>query len=115
VATAANRTREIRPSGMRGGLAETWAKVELGTRRATERARIGNSPSKVARAVFLPDHKNGILDKDKIGCIKRRGQQKRDFKTRGNSLGDVKENLKSFRAPWLSDYNSPTQAKNWAE
>jgi hypothetical protein len=24
VATAANRTREIRPSGMRGGLAETW-------------------------------------------------------------------------------------------
>jgi len=24
-AIAANRTREIRPSGMRGGLAETWA------------------------------------------------------------------------------------------
>ncbi len=32
-AAAANRTREIRPSGMRGGLAETWAMVELGTRR----------------------------------------------------------------------------------
>ena len=32
-AVAANRTREIRPSGMRGGLAETWAMVELGTRR----------------------------------------------------------------------------------
>jgi hypothetical protein len=31
-AVAANRTREIRPSGMRGGLAETWAMVELGTR-----------------------------------------------------------------------------------
>ena len=31
-AAAANRTREIRPSGMRGGLAETWAMVELGTR-----------------------------------------------------------------------------------
>jgi hypothetical protein len=25
IAVAANRTREIRPSGMRGGLAETWA------------------------------------------------------------------------------------------
>ena len=32
-AIAANRTREIRPSGMRGGLAETWAMAELGTRR----------------------------------------------------------------------------------
>ena len=32
-AAAANRTREIRPSGMRGGLAETWAMAELGTRR----------------------------------------------------------------------------------
>jgi len=31
-AAAANRTREIRPSGMRGGLTEPWAKVELGTR-----------------------------------------------------------------------------------
>lgn len=31
-AVAANRTREIRPSGMRGGLAETWAMAELGTR-----------------------------------------------------------------------------------
>ena len=30
-AIAANRTREIRPSGMRGGLAETLAMVELGT------------------------------------------------------------------------------------
>ena len=30
-AAAANRTREIRPSGMRGGLAETLVMVELGT------------------------------------------------------------------------------------
>ena len=30
-AIAANRTREIRPSGMRGGLTETLAMVELGT------------------------------------------------------------------------------------
>ncbi len=28
-AMVANRTREIRPSGMRGGLAETWAMAEL--------------------------------------------------------------------------------------
>src|SRR4030095_13962796 len=36
---AANRTRESRPSGMRGGLAETWAMVELGypPRRSKER------------------------------------------------------------------------------
>ena len=32
-AVAANRTREIRPSGMRGGLTETWAMAEIGTRR----------------------------------------------------------------------------------
>ena len=30
-AAAANRTREIRLSGMRGGLTETWAMAELGT------------------------------------------------------------------------------------
>ena len=30
-AIAANRIREIRPSGMRGGLAETLVMVELGT------------------------------------------------------------------------------------
>jgi len=32
-AVAANRTREIRPSGMREGLTKTWVMVELGTRR----------------------------------------------------------------------------------
>jgi hypothetical protein len=58
-AVAANRTREIRPSGMRGGLAETWAMVELGTRCTTERAHVGNSLPKVARAVFLPDTAHG--------------------------------------------------------
>ena len=55
VATAANRTREIRPSGMRGGLTETWAMVELGTHRTTERVRIGHSSPNAARVVFLPD------------------------------------------------------------
>jgi len=34
-----NRTREIRPSGMRGGLAETWAMAELGT--CTDRKGVG--------------------------------------------------------------------------
>jgi hypothetical protein len=29
--------------------------VELGTRRTTERARVGRSPPTVARAVILPD------------------------------------------------------------
>jgi hypothetical protein len=37
-ATAANRTREIRPSGMRGGLTETWAMVEA------KRARTAETP-----------------------------------------------------------------------
>ncbi|MCP5002881.1 MAG: hypothetical protein GY941_02875, partial [Planctomycetes bacterium] len=54
-AIAANRIREIRPYGMRGGLAETWVMVELGSRRTTERVRNGNSPPTVARTVFLPD------------------------------------------------------------
>ncbi len=36
-AAAANRTREIRLSGMRGGLAETWAMVELGSRRTNRK------------------------------------------------------------------------------
>ncbi|MFH1940943.1 MAG: hypothetical protein ABIL68_02470 [bacterium] len=31
-AIAANRNRDIRLSGMIGGLAETWVMVELGTR-----------------------------------------------------------------------------------
>ncbi len=37
-AVAANRTREIRPSGMRGGLAETWAMGEA------KRARKAKTP-----------------------------------------------------------------------
>ena len=48
-----NRTREIRPSGIVGGLAETWTMVELGTRRTTERVRAGHSPPKVVRAAIL--------------------------------------------------------------
>src|SRR4030095_4720131 len=52
---AANRTREIRPSGMRGRLAETWAMGELGTHLAMKRASVGTSPPKVIRAALLPD------------------------------------------------------------
>ena len=52
---AANRTRESRPSGMRGGLAETCTMGERGTRGTTERVHVGNSPPKVARAALLPD------------------------------------------------------------
>src|SRR6266851_6349663 len=50
-----NRTRESRPSGIAGGLAETWTMVERGTRCTTERVQDGNSPPTVARAVLLPD------------------------------------------------------------
>ena len=55
-AVAANRTREIRPSGMRGG---AYGNVGYGGTRNplhnTERMHVGNSLPKVARAVFLPD------------------------------------------------------------
>ena len=54
-ATAANRTREIRPSGMRGGLSRNVGYGELGPRRTIERVRVGNPPPKAARAALLPD------------------------------------------------------------
>jgi len=51
-----NRTREIRPSGIVGGLAESWAMVEMRTHFANRKSRDGNPPPKVARAVFLSRH-----------------------------------------------------------
>ena len=54
-AAAANRTREIRPSGMRGGLAETWA-MGVGLRPTGKPVDKPPNP-KAARAVFLPDLK----------------------------------------------------------
>ena len=60
--TAANRTREIRLSGMRGGLAETWATEEIGTQRTTERVRIGHSLPKVYAPYFYPTmYKSGSV------------------------------------------------------
>jgi len=52
-AIAANRAREIRPSGMRGGLAETWA-MGVGLRPTGKPVDEPPNP-KAARAVFLPD------------------------------------------------------------
>ena len=57
-----NRIREIRPSGIVGGLVETWTKVELGTRCTTERVQVGNSPLKVARVAFLSRHPHAACD-----------------------------------------------------
>ncbi len=54
-AAAANRTREIRLSGMRGGLAETWA-MGVGLRPTGKPVDKPPNP-KAARAVFLPDLK----------------------------------------------------------
>jgi len=59
-AAAANRIREIRLSGMRGGPVETWAMAELGTRGTIERVPVGHSPLTAARATVLPD---GAADK----------------------------------------------------
>ena len=56
IATAANRTREIRPSGMRWGLSGNVGYGEPGRSAAhIERVRVGNPSPKVARAALLPD------------------------------------------------------------
>jgi len=52
-AAAANRTREIRPSGMRGGLAETWA-MGVGLRPTGKPVDKPPNP-KAMRAALLPD------------------------------------------------------------
>ena len=51
---------EIRPSGMRGGLAETWA-MGVGLRPVGKPVDKPPNP-KVARAVFLPDGSKTILE-----------------------------------------------------
>src|SRR4029450_8010667 len=51
-----NRTRESRPSGIVGGLAESWTMGQLGAPCTTERVQVGNSPPTVARAAFLSRH-----------------------------------------------------------
>ena len=66
-AAAANRTREIRPSGMRGGLVETWSMAELGTHGAIERAPTGHSSPTDARATLLPD--NIAPRRDHVGSL----------------------------------------------
>jgi hypothetical protein len=45
-----SRTGENLTYGILEGAQETWTMVELGTRRTTERVRVGNSPPKVKRA-----------------------------------------------------------------
>ena len=61
-----NRTREIRPSGIAGGLQETWPMVELGTHAATERADVVTLHLSVHAPDFYPDIRthglNGGLD-----------------------------------------------------
>ena len=62
-----NRTREIRPSGIVGGLWETWSMVELGTRRTIERVRVGNSPPTDARTQFLSRQPHAAFDEAGAG------------------------------------------------
>jgi hypothetical protein len=65
-AAAANRTREIRPSGMRGGLAETWAMVELGTRCTYRKGACRKlSACRLRAPYFYPTLKNQITLKNK--------------------------------------------------
>jgi hypothetical protein len=56
-----NRTPAIGPSGIAGGLAETWAMGEPGTHLAIERASVGHSPPKALRAQFL--------SQSTLGCV----------------------------------------------
>ncbi len=47
---------------------------ELGTRRTTERVRVGHSPPKAARVVFLPD---GAADKAAIQQVSEGGSPRK--------------------------------------
>ncbi len=62
-----NRTREIRPSGIVGGLWETWSMVELGSRRTIERVRVGNSRPTDARAQTLSRQPHAAFDVAGVG------------------------------------------------
>ena len=64
-----NRTRESRPSGIVGGLAESWTTVELGTRCTTERVQVGNSPPTVVRAAFLSRQPHAPFDEAGAGNV----------------------------------------------
>ncbi len=56
-----NRTREIRPSGIAGGPSETWPRVELGTRPATERTGVVTLHLRVRARKIYPDRGLGVL------------------------------------------------------
>jgi hypothetical protein len=64
-AAAANRTREIRLSGMRGGLAETWA-MGAGLRSIGKPVDKPPNP-KAARAALLPDPDCGTASPNRCG------------------------------------------------
>ena len=59
-----NRTREIRPSGIAGGLQEMWLMVELGTHHATERAWLETLPLPARAPDFYPDERGpqGVIE-----------------------------------------------------
>ncbi len=60
-AVTANRTREIRQSGMRGRLAETWA-MERAVKVEKRKRRKAMLLPNVARVVFLPDNRCFYLE-----------------------------------------------------
>jgi hypothetical protein len=47
--------------------------VELGTRRITERVRVGNSPPTAARAAFLPDKGEALNPKQSLENLMKIG------------------------------------------
>ena len=51
-----NRTREMRPSGIAGGLGETWLMAELCTHLATERVRLATLRLQAHAPHFYPDN-----------------------------------------------------------
>ena len=64
-----NRTREIRPSGIVGGLWETWSMVELGSRRTIERVRDGNSRPTDERAQILSRQPHAAFEVAGLGNV----------------------------------------------
>ncbi len=62
-----NRTREIRPSGIAGRPLETWAMVELGTHRTTERVRLVTLHLMLRAPGFYPDQ---YSNSSNTSCLK---------------------------------------------
>ena len=92
---------------MRGGLAESWTKVDLGTRGAIERAPIGNSPPKVARAAILPDYVEAGLRRPVVGDQRQARLRRGPWGSLGPQAAVTQDSLDHLRLMRLDAARSP--------